>query len=215
MKTMLTEIFRMQNELNQKIGRDTIGADEITRHNWVFEYLFAAKVEIGELIDCFDLYTGKLILVDNASIEIIDVFHFVVSACHLVGITVDDVSFIRQLDKRSFPITARFSVVVGFDRMCEKLITNNIDWKWWSKTVKEDPSRQFKAIFDINKLKSELINLFEQMVVVATILDLSYDDIFQVYQAKWKKNFERQDNDYDVRNKTEADNLAIIDDLKK
>ena len=207
---MFNQIFSLQRELNQKIGRDTVGEDEQQRHDWVFQYLYAAKVEAGELLDCFDRESLYLRIADkpNAKVELIDIMHFVVSACQLVGITADDIPFIEHTTR---PV---FNAAFALDRDLELITTKQIDWKWWSKSVKADPSRQFKAIFDVEKLRSDLIRVFVDMIDVAYRLEMNSSDILSIYKMKHSKNCKRQDDGYDVRFKTETDNEEIQDQIK-
>jgi dimeric dUTPase (all-alpha-NTP-PPase superfamily) len=201
----LHKIFDMQRDLNCRIGRDTVGAEN--KMDWLFQYLFAAKVEGGELIDCFSCYDGILVEPDNAKVEIIDIFHFITSACHIVDITADDILTCHPY--KSNP-NLLFNVAVELDRYLESIITQNIDWKWWSASVKECPERQFKAVFNIDTLRYELKTLYQRLITAAHNFSMTDEDIFNIYQMKWEKNHKRQDDGYDVRTKTETDNQEII-----
>lgn len=202
----LHKIFDMQRDLNCRIGRDTVDAEN--KMDWLFQYLFAAKVEGGELIDCFIFYEGVLIEPDNAKVEIIDIFHFITSACHIVDITADDILACHPY--KSNPDNTLFNVAVELDRYLESIITQNIDWKWWSASVKECPERQFKAVFNIDTLRYELKALYQRLITAAHNFGMTDEDIFNIYQMKWTKNHKRQDDGYDVRTKTETDNQEII-----
>lgn len=203
---MLTTIFEYQRQLNNIIGRDTVYAPKDEKMRWLFQYLYAAKVESGELLDCFDFEIYRIIDTKNACVEIIDVVHFVISACQIFDITANDVCHAFEDDSK---LTNLFKSVIELDRMCEKVVTENIDWKWWSKTVKEDPSRQFISVFYEENMRMNLISLFEKVISVAHHLGLSNDEIFNIYDQKWRINIKRQEKDYDVRNKTEEDNQSI------
>jgi hypothetical protein len=53
-------------------------------------------------------------------------------------------------------------------------------------------------------------SVFTHLVNIFGCLGQTPDDVLNVYKLKWQKNLDRQANDYDVRNKTEEDNQAII-----
>lgn len=88
-------------------------------------------------------------------------------------------------------------------------LLNCVDWKWWSKTVKADPSRQFNAILDKENAKIEAIDALHFLVSIFQILDMTPEDVAEIYRLKWEANIARQENGYDVRTKTEDDNNTI------
>jgi dimeric dUTPase (all-alpha-NTP-PPase superfamily) len=90
----LEEIFRLQDELNRRIGVDTSGMPPEEQTRWVLNYTRAMTQEIAELIDSvpwkwwakyqnFDL--------QNARVEVIDLFHFLISLAQVLGMSPDDV----------------------------------------------------------------------------------------------------------------------------
>lgn len=200
----LKEIFQMQHDLNKIIGRDTVNAPEQQRHDWMFGYLFAAAAEANELLECFDHDTFSLMERGNSLIEIIDIWHFISSACHLVGITSDDIVI-----ENTSVLNHKFNEVLKFSIKLDKTITSNIAFKWWSADVKADPSRQFRSIYDVEKLKKDLIELFSDLINISYLFGMLDDQILIIYREKWQKNVDRQRDNYDVRTKTEADNLEI------
>ena len=44
-----------------------------------------------------------------------------------------------------------------------------VDWKWWSKTVKENPSRQFKSLLDRKNAKIEIIDIIHFFISLCHI----------------------------------------------
>ena len=203
----LEVIFEMQGELNELIGRKTMGQNK-DKLAWMFQYLFAAKVECGELLDCFALNKKtmcyELIDAQNARVEAIDILHFLVSALQISNVPVKRVQEVTE----TYVGGNLFNLCFELDRSLELAITKNIDWKWWSKTVKEDPSRQFKAIFDLQPLERDMLNCFQQLFFVMESLGIK-DSVFEIYRRKHAVNCKRQQTDYDVRHKTEEDNKHI------
>jgi len=102
---VLDEIFRLQAELNKKIGMDTKALhdrfDPTTAGRWIHDYIMAMSNELEELRDCtywkhwcsearqgrrFELHD-----LQNARVEVIDLLFFWVSLAQCVGLTAEDV----------------------------------------------------------------------------------------------------------------------------
>jgi dimeric dUTPase (all-alpha-NTP-PPase superfamily) len=90
----LQEIFSMQEDLNARIGVHLRDIDEEERTKWVLNYTRAMQQEMAELIDSvpwkwwakyqeFDL--------QNARVEVVDLFHFLISLAQTLGMSADDV----------------------------------------------------------------------------------------------------------------------------
>lgn len=101
---MLSEMFRMQGLLNQRIGvgdPDTMTEDE--RHRWVLNYCRAMSQEIAELTDSIPWkWWAKYQKFDlqNARVEVVDLFHFLISAARILGMSADDVfNYYRDKNK--------------------------------------------------------------------------------------------------------------------
>ena len=120
----LDEIFRLQKELNRRIGVDTDGMTETQRQEWVLNYCRAMSQEVAELTDC-------------------------------------------------------------------------VPWKWWAKYQK----------FDRQNARVEVVDLLHFLVSLAQVLEMSADEIFEVYTRKHRVNVERQETGYHT--KDEADNKGI------
>jgi dimeric dUTPase (all-alpha-NTP-PPase superfamily) len=92
---MLREMFRMQAELNKRIGvgtPDTMTEEEQQR--WVLNYCRAMTQEIAELTDSIPWkWWAKYQKFDrqNARVEVVDLFHFLISAAEILGMSADDV----------------------------------------------------------------------------------------------------------------------------
>lgn len=101
---MLSEMFRMQGLLNQRIGvgdPDTMTEEE--RHRWVLNYCRAMSQEIAELTDSIPWkWWAKYQTFDlqNARVEVVDLFHFLISAARILGMSADDVfNYYRDKNK--------------------------------------------------------------------------------------------------------------------
>ena len=90
----LDEIFRLQRELNLRIGVDTVNMNESERQQWVLNYCRAMSQEIAELTDCVPWkWWARYQTFDrqNARVEIVDLVHFLVSLAQVMELTPDDV----------------------------------------------------------------------------------------------------------------------------
>ena len=90
----LDTIFEMQDTLNQRIGVVTENLSEEEKTKWVLNYTRAMQQEIAELIDSVPWkWWAKYQEFDeqNAKVEIIDLFHFLISLAQVMGMTPNDV----------------------------------------------------------------------------------------------------------------------------
>jgi dimeric dUTPase (all-alpha-NTP-PPase superfamily) len=90
----LDTIFEMQDTLNQRIGVVTENLSEEEKTKWVLNYTRAMQQEIAELIDSVPWkWWARYQEFDeqNAKVEIIDLFHFLISLAQVMGMTPDDV----------------------------------------------------------------------------------------------------------------------------
>ncbi len=84
----------MQEELNARIGVNLKGISEEEQTKWVLNYSRAMQQEMAELIDSVPWkWWAKYQEFDkqNAKVEVIDLFHFLVSLAQTLGMTADDV----------------------------------------------------------------------------------------------------------------------------
>ncbi len=87
-------LFELQSQLNQRIGVDTAGMDDATKAEWVLNYTRAMQQEIAELIDSVPWkWWAKYQQFDqqNARVEVVDLFHFLISIAQVLGMSADDV----------------------------------------------------------------------------------------------------------------------------
>ncbi len=90
----LEEIFQLQAELNRRIGVNTAQMDEKTQSEWVLNYVRAMQQELAELVDSVPWkWWARYQAFDkqNARVEVVDLFHFLVSIAQVLGMTAEDV----------------------------------------------------------------------------------------------------------------------------
>jgi dimeric dUTPase (all-alpha-NTP-PPase superfamily) len=90
----LNELFRMQRALNQRIGVDLDSLDEAGKTKWVLNYPRAMTQEMAELTDSVPWkWWAKYQKFDeqNAKVEVVDLFHFLISLAQVLGMSADDV----------------------------------------------------------------------------------------------------------------------------
>lgn len=88
------ELFRLQKELNQRIGVDTDHMTEAERQQWLLHYCRAMNQEVAELTDCVPWkWWAKYQTFDrqNARIEVVDLFHFLISAAQVLELSADEI----------------------------------------------------------------------------------------------------------------------------
>jgi hypothetical protein len=102
---VLGEIFKLQAELNRKVGFDTEALhdnfDPVKAGRWLNDYIAAASNELEELRDCtywkhwcVEAKQGQRFALhdlQNARVEVIDLLFFWVSLAQCVGLTAEDV----------------------------------------------------------------------------------------------------------------------------
>jgi len=90
----LEEIFALQQKLNQRIGVETEGMNEDEQAQWVLNYTRAMQQELAELVDSVPWkWWAKYQKFDhqNAKVEVIDLFHFLISLAQVLGLSAEDV----------------------------------------------------------------------------------------------------------------------------
>ncbi|MGA0133929.1 MAG: dUTPase [Opitutales bacterium] len=94
MSDKLEEIFKMQEALNARIGVVTQGMTEEEKVRWTLNYLRAMQQEMAELTDSVPWkWWAKYQKFDeqNARVEVVDLFHFLISIAQVLGMSADDV----------------------------------------------------------------------------------------------------------------------------
>lgn len=104
---MLKHMFDMQAQLNKRIGIDTEGGmSEADQTKWVLNYCRAMAQEMAELTDSVPWkWWAKYQKFDqqNARVEVVDLFHFLISLAQVLGMSADDVyRFYLEKNKVNF-----------------------------------------------------------------------------------------------------------------
>ena len=90
----LEEIFDLQENLNERIGVKLRNLSDEEKSVWVLNYTRAMQQELAELVDSVPWkWWAKYQKMDeqNARVEIVDLFHFLISAAQAMGMTAEDV----------------------------------------------------------------------------------------------------------------------------
>ncbi len=90
----LHEMFHMQKALNERIGVRVEGMSEKEKIKWILNYSRAVTQEIAELTDTVPWKwwaNYQKFDAQNARVEVVDLFHFVISLAQVLGMKADDV----------------------------------------------------------------------------------------------------------------------------
>ena len=90
----LDKIFEQQKALNNRIGVNTEDMSVDDKAQWVLNYTRAMQQEIAELIDSVPWkWWAKYQEFDeqNAKVEVVDLFHFLISIAQVLGMSPEDV----------------------------------------------------------------------------------------------------------------------------
>lgn len=90
----LRELFRMQRALNERIGVRTDAMPEAEQVQWILNYTRAMSQELAELTDSVPWkWWARYQSFDaqNARVEVVDLFHFLISLAQVLGMSADDV----------------------------------------------------------------------------------------------------------------------------
>ena len=78
-------------------------------------------------------------------------------------------------------------------------LTDSVPWKWWAKY----------QTFDKQNARIEVVDLFHFLISLAQVLGMSAEDVYKMYLAKNKVNFQRQDSGYTVKDENDNRNITI------
>jgi dimeric dUTPase (all-alpha-NTP-PPase superfamily) len=90
----LRELWKLQQALNERIGVRTGSMSDEEKTKWVLNYCRAMSQEIAELTDSVPWkWWAKYQQFDpqNARVEVVDLFHFLISLAQVLGMSADDV----------------------------------------------------------------------------------------------------------------------------
>ena len=89
----MDEIFNLQEKLNTRIGVNMNEMNDEDRAKWILNYIRAMQQELAELTDSVPWkWWAKYQEFDkqNARVEIVDLFHFLISLAQVMGMSADD-----------------------------------------------------------------------------------------------------------------------------
>ena len=90
----LEDIFDLQEQLNARIGVHMDDMDDDERAKWILNYVRAMQQELAELTDSVPWkWWANYQAFDkqNAKVEIVDLFHFLVSLAQVMGMSAEDI----------------------------------------------------------------------------------------------------------------------------
>jgi len=90
----LENIFDLQEQLNARIGVNMKGMDDDERAKWILNYVRAMQQELAELTDSVPWkWWANYQAFDkqNAKVEIVDLFHFLISLAQVMGMSAEDI----------------------------------------------------------------------------------------------------------------------------
>ena len=90
----MDDIFALQEKLNSRIGVNMNEMNDDDRAKWILNYIRAMQQELAELTDSVPWkWWAKYQDFDkqNAKVEIVDLFHFLISLAQVMGMSADDV----------------------------------------------------------------------------------------------------------------------------
>jgi dimeric dUTPase (all-alpha-NTP-PPase superfamily) len=195
---LLAEIYNKQEVLNGRILASLgISYDEVMCNaqgecpnlapTWVENYRKAISSEMVEFL-ASDKYTK------NAKIELVDVLHFLVSLSQIVGVPpymalncINDPDIFKGVELSR-------AVLVTLDNL-----QNACEWKWWATG----------GSFALDEAQMAVEDLWSIFGIMMGVVGMSWHHVYDIYMKKNAVNHKRQDEGYDLRTKTEADNESI------
>lgn len=90
----MDEIFDLQEKLNLRIGVEMNEMSDDDRAKWILNYIRAMQQELAELTDSVPWkWWAKYQDFDkqNARVEVVDLFHFLISLAQVLGMSAEDV----------------------------------------------------------------------------------------------------------------------------
>ena len=90
----MDEIFDLQEKLNLRIGVEMNEMSDEDRAKWILNYIRAMQQELAELTDSVPWkWWAKYQDFDkqNARVEVVDLFHFLISLAQILGMSAEDV----------------------------------------------------------------------------------------------------------------------------
>lgn len=225
MEKQYKELYDLQWELNQKIGRDTI--DSYNKRDWLYDYLQALSDEIVEAKNCISWkwWTkeskengrfAEYIDPKNLKIEFVDMLHFLLS--------LDQICDFKFKEKECF-VPYKLSLTTNDEikspwrtfQYLDLMLTYVQNLKAFSNFRNIDSISDIKIQFDITLWQNMLSNIrtLWQIFYTVSILQfgMTWNELYELYLKKNKVNLDRQDTDYSTYTKTEDDNNELKETL--
>jgi hypothetical protein len=193
----MQDIFDLQRKLNaytlKNIGLDYERAitDPEQIPVWVENYRKALSAELAELIREIEEFGPGT---KNGKIEVVDMLHFLVSLSHIVQIEAGEAAKLAVTRNGATLETCAVRSFLALDEL-----QNSVKWKWWAKGggYKED------------KAKHAVLELWRCFGEACGLQSMDFNMVKEIYIAKNRVNFERQDLHYNEDTKSEHDNQAL------
>jgi dimeric dUTPase (all-alpha-NTP-PPase superfamily) len=213
-------LFQMQYDLNARCGviADEIIQSEESITQWVLNYIRAYQQEVAELQESMPWKWWEVKPAfdpQNAKVEIIDLFHFVISLAEVANITPEKIAHSTlgvypestdfDIFEELFKTQSQTAILLGLEPTDDvdaltantmkslslisitiSEITDQIPWKWWAKYQK----------INVEGLEAQIIRLFLLTIQLAVTFNMSADEVYEAYLSKNKVNHERQDSGY-------------------
>lgn len=211
---MFTKIYNMQHDLNCIVGRDTVNAPN--KLEWLYDYCQALEDEVIELKNCvnwkwwskeskeFGQY-NKLIDPKNAKVEAIDILHFYISLLHIADIKDLNFDHFDNLESRTPSVEIFYN--------CEHLMASILEIKSSTKWFEGDDfliaRTELSDEVTLEDIQDLIIEMWINILSIFKSLDMTLEDILNIYEMKHQKNVQRQKDNYAVLTKTEDDNNEI------
>jgi len=205
------EIYKLQRELNIIIGKDTV--EDPDKLKWSTEFFIALISEAVELMDCtnwkgwttegkIDQYK-RVIDLKNAKIEAIDCLHFVMTLIHIYDINKSQIGNSQETSN------IMSNIIEILWRCNDSLLLCTQGEKWYFDI--DDSIKYSQNNIDDNKqdIRRNIKICYRLLMDIFQRLDMSDDEILNIYKMKHEKNILRQKNNYSILTKTEDDNNEI------
>lgn len=202
----MQEIYDMQYELNKFIFKeklnlnydDIINGDDKIKSEWFGNFHRAFLAEVFELEEDYNIHDG--LYSKNALIEIVDMLHFLFSMSHFTKFEFYSDSTIEDISKSN---TVDFHEHIAEIHFSSGNLYSEYTWKWWSNDI------QFNWFY----MEDTIDTLFRTIIRLSYWYGFTWKQIKDTYIAKNKVNYERVINGYNSFNKTEDDNMKIIEEI--
>lgn len=132
----LENIFDLQEQLNARIGVHMDDMDDDERAKWILNYVRAMQQELAELTDSVPWkWWANYQAFDkqNAKVEIVDLFHFLVSLAQVMGMSAEDIHE-AYLKKNQVNHDRQEKGYSSKDENDSRHIWEGQDWPWLKET---------------------------------------------------------------------------------